>query len=384
MENLSSVSPGTFEKASFKIIDRESDDDNLETGVIEDVDNEEIESIEEEEPEEENVIEEEDEEADVVEEDNEEENEEQPDSDDFEHSVGNFLSEYTQGYIQSVDDIASIVEENERLKEELESKGEIEFPSEQAKKLYEFASRFTGNEFKAAQNYLNAVSIDVGSSDAKTLQLEAFILERPDLSRERALAIFNAKYERTYGDMDEDDVLLQDEHEMATRKAKEVIANAKKEFESSSQNQVSEEDSTPTVEQEQIMEAIGREMENFAGLQFEFDEGVVMNFGVESREEVSEIQKLAANPQEFFNEYLSRFMDERGNFDYHAYSRDFYFMLNKERVVSEAQKFGYEKGIESVKRELKNQKLPDQSSTPSKKQPSFKDAWREAYKKVNG
>lgn len=271
-----------------------------------------------------------------------------------EDQVINVLNKNHGVNIRNLGDVKSVFEENKKLKIDLENK-ELTFPTPQAKALYDFAVRFPGNELTAAQNYLQNMSIDIDKADPKGLQFEAFLLSKPNLDRKRGETIFNAMYEKKFGEGFETDPLLSFEHEEATREAKDAILKARESFPKQAVSSKPGDGQIDPKQIEAVTSGIGKVMEEFDGITIAFDDSKEgsLDFGLPP-EEVANFKEALLNPQGFFDQLLSECTDEKGNLDYSKYASEMYEVLNRKQMIAKAQSHGFERGKLTQLQELKN------------------------------
>lgn len=99
--------------------------------------------------------------------------------------------------------LTSILESNKGLQEQLkkaqETPKEPVFASEQDKAAYEFIKQFPPSRLgEGMQTYGNLLNMDVAKADGKLVMKEAFLLSKPDLTREKAEKLFESDYKRRY------------------------------------------------------------------------------------------------------------------------------------------------------------------------------------------
>jgi len=276
--------------------------------------------------------------------------------DEFKEDVNSFLTETTQGRIKSPEQITNLLHENETLKTQLKNKP-LEFPSEQAKKVYEFAikTEFKGNELGAARQYLHLQSLDLTKLSPKEKQFEAFVLSRPDLPREKANQIFEARYAGKYSDM-ENDLVLQDEHTVDTRTAEQKILDYQKDFEKAKES--TQPQAQPEVNVQELEQNVNAALSDFDGIEMQFGESPdeVVQLPM-TAEEVSAFKDVLVNPIKLLDQVVENCM-VNGKIDMDAYQRTMYKILNVDRAVDEAYRAGVNNGQLKLIQERKNTAIP--------------------------
>lgn len=271
----------------------------------------------------------------------------------FIEDVGTYLEEVTGGRLKSPSEITNLIQENENLKAQLKQKPQLEFPSEAHKKIYEFATRpeVTGNELGAARQYLHLQSLDLKVLSPKEKQFEAFVLERPDLSREKANQIFDATYTKKFSEM-ENDLVLTDEHDVKTREAEAKILKYQKEFQDGTKNAQSA--AQPEINVQELEQNVNAALADFDGLEMQFgdspDEVVQLPM---SAEEVSEFKEILMNPVKLLDYVVQNSMID-GKFDMGTYQWNMYKLKNVDRAIEQAYMAGQQNGQLKLVAERKN------------------------------
>lgn len=289
------------------------------------------------------------------------------------------IEQYFEGKVKSFGEINNLLIENERLKQELENK-ELTFPSDRAKVLYDFAVKADGYELDTARNYLHILSLDLSKIDAKQKQYEAFKLERPDLTPEKARTIFDAKYENLYGEDFSNDPLLQDEHELATRKAEATLKKAQEDFNNAKGN------SNEPAEDIELKDAVAKfqtgvekELSDFGGITMSYEgSDSPLNFDLYPEEE-AKFMEIAKNPSLMAQELVEECLDPKTNtIDNQRYLSELYVMRNAQKLIQESFKHGLKLGeLAVINGKLKNAH-PGKDTTGSSAPPAAKKSFAEA------
>lgn len=306
-----------------------------------------------------------------------------------EHDVMELLNGATGLQIANIAEIGNIFNENKALKDRLliAEKRELEFPTPQAKALYDFAVKFGGSEMTAAQTYLQAMSVDLDKADPKTIQMRAFLLSKPHLTEENGKEIFNAIYGKTFEEGWENDPLLKFEHDERTREAKVQIKKATDEF-NKVVPPVGKKTDTPAVDSKQeeaITLGVTQYLKGFEGINIGFDETPEGTLSIDMAPEEAEAFKATVlNPQSFFDALIKDCLDENGRLDEGKYVTEMYEILNRKRLITEAQKFGLARGSVKILEQAKNTLRPDEipvgnNGAPGPAKKTKEEVWVEAY-----
>lgn len=296
------------------------------------------------------------------------------------------IEQYFEGKIKGFDGIKNLLSENERLSKELENK-ELTFPSERAKALYEFAVKADGYELDTARNYLHILSLDLTKLDAKEKQYEAFKLERPDLSPEKARKIFDAKYDKLYGQGFEEDAVLQDEHELATRKAEATLKKAQEDFNNAKGK------SEEPAEDVELNNAIARfqtdvekEFGDFGGIQMSYEgSDSPLSFDLSPQEE-QEFLKIAKNPSLLAQELVESCIDPKTKaVNYQQFLTELYIRRNAHKLIQESQKHGFKLGeLSVINKDLKNSQKDGKNKGGGNAPPGANKSFEEAFAEAVG
>lgn len=296
---------------------------------------------------------------------------------DFNSDLNTRLQEISGGRITTQDHISNILKENDTLKEQLKNK-ELEFPSERAKKLYEFAVKNDGNELAAAGQYLRVQSLDLATLSPKEKQFEAFVLKRADLTREEAKEIFDARYSREFADV-ENDIEKKDEHKVRTMEAEKTILAMQEEFKKAPERTVRAPEQISAEDLENVTIGVDQSLSDFGG--------IVMQFG-ESPEDQVKVPMQAADVAAFReaminpNKFLERIMENSvvdGKFSKEAYRDNMFRLWNLDRIVTEIGASRFTAGQVAIVKDRKNSVAP--KGTTGTTAPS-KETYAQAFGKA--
>jgi len=297
----------------------------------------------------------------------------------FKQDVNTYLSESTNGRISTPEQVTSLLQENESLKVQLKNK-QLEFPSEQARKIYEFATKpeFNGNELGAARQYLHLQSLDLTKLSPKEKQFEAFVLARPDLSRETASKIFEARHTGKYSEMEEN-LVLQDEFNVETRNAEQKILDYQKDFEKAGKS------AQPTPQEEvniqELEQNVNAALSDFDGIAMQFGEGPDETVQLPmNTEEVSVFKDVLVNPIKLLDQVVQS-CTINGKLDMDAYQRTMYKIVNVDRAIDEAYRAGLNLGQLKLIQERKNTVVPKNGNgAPAAPKKNFAQTMADAVK----
>lgn len=305
---------------------------------------------------------------------------------DFHSDVNSYLETATSGAVKSPEDINKLIADNKDLKVKLQHK-EPDFPSEQAKKVYDLAVMASGMEVDKARQLFHVISLDLSTMTPKEKQFEAFCLERPKVSREEARKRFEAVYDKKFSDL-ENDVVQLDDHEIATHDAENKIKELQKSLsepvkQGGKQAEQGQQQQFTAAQEAEIETRLQSSLEGFAGVRFKFDDSkygaleVPMDQG-----KAKEFMEFMKNPQlAIQNRIAERSKDANGNFNYDAYVREAFTWFFRDNIDQLTQNHLINLGKLSKIQEQKNtpkKDLTETQTTPVQK--TFKQTMIEAVK----
>jgi len=156
--------------------------------------------------------------------------------------VETFLADRFGNYgIKTPDDIVSLLDTVESLKEQLASKPTTPvFENDAQAKLFEFAKQYDGTNGAIIAEFEHLQSLDVASLSPKEKLLEVYVQENKDMDRSKAKKLFEHEFKAKYGtdgldsDIEEDaetielkQILLERDSLNAGKKLVEVISKFK-------------------------------------------------------------------------------------------------------------------------------------------------------------
>lgn len=292
------------------------------------------------------------------------------------------LSEMTGDTIKSEEDFVGLINHYNELLDQSEKGFEPKFSDERAKWAYQLLTNNPGAELETAERTIRALRLDVAKMDPKEALFNAYLLDpkNSDLTPAQAAEYFEAEYAEKYPDID-NNPLVKRRHEVEAREAKQAIEKLQKEFQAT--------ESKPQEVSQDVIDSIGQVVENFGGIKMAFtdnpQEDDYLTIPVKDEKELRQLQEKAARPNEWLNEHMNQFVDQKGNFDYQAYIQDFYEMVNHKAIRQQAHDHGVKRGFMQKVNQDRNQQTPQeiaklgtQTPTPVEKPKSLYDAWAAA------
>lgn len=227
------------------------------------------------------------------------------------------LSQLSGGKITDEDSLKSLLEEHEQLK----APKEPIWKNDKQKLIYEYATKFDGNEVQAMKQYLEVQSLDVEKLDARETLFQQYRLspDNADLTSEEARKLFDleyeAKYERMKDEEDPQSALIKRQHDKEVLKAKQSIAQMQAEYAKASEPPVVEEQ--PKVDPE-VAASVERVVKNFKGVELKLEGADPYLIGID-KSEIEGLKSTALDPAKMFNEAVPKMVDEKGEFSMQTY-----------------------------------------------------------------
>lgn len=295
-------------------------------------------------------------------------------------SVFNRLSEMTGGTIKSEEDFVGTINHYNELLEQAEKGFEPKFSDERAKWAYQLLTNNPGTELETAERTIRALRLDVKTMEPKEALFNSYLLDpkNSDLDPSTARQYFEAEYEEKYPDLDENP-LAKRRHEVASREAKQAIEKLQQEFQAA-------EPGKPQQVAPEVIEAIGKTVENFGGVKIAFtDNPQEDDYLTVPVTDDKALRQNVESPSEWLNEHMNQFIEPNGGFNYEAYTQDMFEMINHKAIRQQAFDHGVKKGLKDKINQDRNQQTPQDiaksaSSAPAPvdKPKSIYDAWEKA------
>jgi hypothetical protein len=303
-----------------------------------------------------------------------------PISFDRDAEVQKYLQEKFQ--LESPSKIEEILKENQTLKQRVEEKPKLDFPNEQAKRAYEWASKFKGAEDVAFKQYLHVQSLDLEQGDPKQVLFEAYKLKNQDLSEADARELFEDEYSKKYEDAfdeDEPNRVAQIAHKRDLNAAKEELRKIQDEFNAPSEMQVKQDNYDQVIQE--FSKKSEAALQDFMGVQIPFTDDENQDLKVEaSMEELNQIKEYVTNPNKFFMDFIGQFQ-KGDDFDHTGFVQAVYEFQHRDKIQELSYKHGVQVGELKKLTEAKNPEKPIQPNTPQPKKESLLEAWQKAVLK---
>lgn len=285
-----------------------------------------------------------------------------------------YSSLYSDLGVDSVDTIKTRLQEYESLKSEIETlrnqpKPELEFPSEGAKKLYEYATKFAGMETEKAREFLHIQALDVSKLSPKEALWEDFLLDEDnsDLSREEARQLFDLKYGEAF---DEDaDPLKKRDAIVQANKAKRRLSEKQTDFssikKSSDANPPEADPKVSEQKQAELKRNVEKALQGYDTFKAQIDKDKSIDIRIESSD-AGKIREAMENPVKFINDTILQFADDHGSFDWNGWRSFATKMVMADKIANHSYSEAYAAGKESVLKDIKNPPKPNPSNpTPT-------------------
>ena len=301
------------------------------------------------------------------------------------------IKERLDDRVESLDAIPSLLDELDQLREASKKEPELVFPTDRAKKAYEFLISNEG-EFKELSTQIHHVLAlgDPTKMDDKRVQLEAFKLERKDLTTDKAETLFNARYEKLYGEMEEDDVLLQDEHGQQTKSAIDTIRKMQDSVNVKENAEQEEAEDQKVKDSIDVAKTVDKTLQGYKGIDYAFGEDGEDKLTISPEDDVFKSKEDAksfseqlkdgmVNPASIIENAIEGMKDKDGNLDWNAYADFVMGIMAPDKIRQKLYDQGLAAGQASKLKESKNQsdsKLGDKDVDPAKE--SYYDVWGKA------
>lgn len=298
----------------------------------------------------------------------------------------NRLSEMTDGELKDEKTLVALVTKYNELLDQVQKGVEPKFASERAKWAYKALQASPGKELETAQRTIRALSLSdkIEKLAPKDLLFEAYLLDpiNSDLSEVQAQKYFEDMYSKKYTDL-ENDLGQQRQQAVEIRQAKESISKISSEVAAieAPSEQISKE----------VEESIGQAVGSFGGIKLALSDNPTdadyLTVLAEDAKEMQRFQKNALNPNKWLNEWTNQFRTPDGGFDYQAYTRELWEMVNHKRIRQETHDHGIKTGRLGYVKEQRNSTTPAEIAVLGNQPPappaekSFMETWKDAQQK---
>ncbi len=239
------------------------------------------------------------------------------------------LSDATEGRIKDVNQVYQILEENTRLKEQLENPASL-FKDATQRSIYEFLNDFKAGDFDSGiQGYARLKSLDIANMKPEDALKEKYIQDNLSygISRVDSEKMFQAELDKKYGGYEEDvasrfiakdgidakKALLEMQTKYTTPKVDEQAALVEQQRQANIQ---------------QYSQAVSKSMEGFNSLVFDLNGTPENNFTFEVKDTQS-IADAINDPQAFLN---SRWTGPNG-FNAEQIKQDIAILSNLDNII---------------------------------------------------
>ncbi len=261
----------------------------------------------------------------------------------------------TQQY--SDDDIESAVFNyvSERLGREVNSFDEFSQPQSAIDDRVQKIAEFVQNTGRAPEDWFKYQSLNPSEMDDLTAVRIKYSQDYPDLNFNEINTLIGAKYKMNPDEFSEDEIKVSAlQLKIDGTDARKNIEEIRNTYAAPVQQRTSEqEESYFTEDWAQNMQ---RETSSFEGLEFDLGNGKNFNFGVGENYR----KTLVSNHQNAEN-YLDRYVDSNGNWDYDTFNSHQTLIDNIDNIVSSA----YRQGMGDGQRGLVNKAANVSTNTPS-------------------
>ena len=261
----------------------------------------------------------------------------------------------TQQY--SDDDIESAVFNyvSERLGREVKSFDEFSQPQSAIDDRVQKIAEFVQNTGRAPEDWFKYQSLNPSEMDDLTAVRIKYSQDYPDLNFNEINTLIGAKYKMNPDEFSEDEIKVSAlQLKIDGTDARKNIEEIRNTYAAPVQQRTSEqEESYFTEDWAQNMQ---RETSSFEGLEFDLGNGKNFNFGVGENYR----KTLVSNHQNAEN-YLDRYVDSNGNWDYDTFNSHQTLIDNIDNIVSSA----YRQGMGDGQKGLVNKAANVSTNTPS-------------------
>ncbi len=294
------------------------------------------------------------------------------------------VSEMTRGQIKSEKDFAGFMEKFNSLADQVQKGVQPKFGSERAKLAYDILQKNPGQELDAAIRTATALKIaeKLPTMSDKDKLFNAFMLDplNADLSLDDMKGVFDAQYEKRYGDAETRDILTKREHDIAVRQAAEAIQKVQSEFKVT---QVE-----PERISQEVVSSVDKVLTEFGGVKLSFSdnpsENEFLTIPIMDDQELAQIKEDVLDPGKWHQNFLQQFELPNGGFNYEGYIQERWERENHKAIRLQAYEHGEKMGRLKYINEQRNATPPaeiaDRGRPPIQQaaKPSIFHQWAEA------
>lgn len=296
----------------------------------------------------------------------------------------NRVSEMTRGVIKSEKDLTGLYQRYTQLEDQVKAGLKPKFLNERAEWAHKVLSENPGQELDVAIRIATALKVaeKLPSMSAKDKLFNGFMLDplNSDLSPDEMRGVFDAQYEKKYGNPEERDILTKREHDIAVRQAEQAIQKISSEFKITQ--------AEPERISQEVVSSVEQVINEFGGVRIGFSDNPTENefltIPVGNDQELAQIKEDVLDPGKWHQNYLSQFETDNG-FDYQGYIQDRWERENHVAIREQAFEHGKKLGRLEALNEARNASTPADLADKGNRAPiaapvqkSFKETFREA------
>ena len=262
----------------------------------------------------------------------------------------------TQQY--SDDDIESAVFNyvSERLGREVKSFDEFSQPQNAMDERIQKIAEFVQNTGRAPEDWFKYQSLNPSEMDDLTAVRIKYSQDYPDLNFNEINTLISAKYKMNPDEFSEDDIKVSAlQLKIDGTDARKNIEEIRNTYAAPIQKETSEQPKESYFTQD-WMNNMQRETSSFEGLEFDLGNGKNFNFGVGEN-----YRKTLVDSHQNAENYLDRYKDTNGNWDYDTFNSHQTLIDNIDNIVASA----YRQGMGDGQRGLVDKAANVSSGTPS-------------------
>jgi len=262
----------------------------------------------------------------------------------------------TQQY--SDDDIESAVFNyvSERLGREVKSFEDFSQPQGSIDERIQKIAEFVENTGRAPEDWFKYQSLNPSEMDDLTAVRIKYSQDYPDLNFNEINTLIGAKYKMNPDEFSEDEIKVSAlQLKIDGTDARKNIEEIRNTYAAPMQKETSEQPQESYFNQD-WMQNMQRETTSFEGLEFDLGNGKNFNFGVGN-----DYKNTLINNNQNAENYLDRYVDSNGNWDYDTFNSHQTLIDNIDNIVASA----YRQGMGDGQRGLVDKAANVSSGTPS-------------------
>jgi hypothetical protein len=294
------------------------------------------------------------------------------------------LGQLSEGRLTTFADVQALISENKQLKTDLEN-AKPTFETEQGKRLYEFASKYRGENSAAALQFFHVMDLEPENMSDKDKLFEAFAL------KDEYLGIARADLKEAFDEIYDDKYATESKASQLQLKAdlvqaEKVIAQKREEFGASLSEQQEAaqqaQDDEDAVKLQQVTDKVDAVLPTLDKLTFKFgEEDESFNFTLTDDDKGDSLKNALVDPRGNLERVLESFIREDGSFDHEGHAKWAALRSNPEKLIEAAIAHGVNIGIARKLKELKNPSDPKTKDAPAKEELG---KWEEIIQGVQG